>query len=117
MTGCFDTDLTGDVRGVEEMFVPLDEEGEVVSARERKVRREREMRVARGKVREAVKGWERMFDGGKGGKYFWVGRVVGGEKEWEGTERRELCESAQKGRKRRGEGEKGREGVKRAEEV
>lgn len=117
MTGCFDTDLTGDVRGVEEMFVPLDEEGEVVSARERKVRREREMRVARGKVREAVRGWERMFDGGKGGKYFWVGRVVGGEKEWEGTAIRELCESAQRGRKRRGEGEKGREGVRRAEEV
>ena len=79
---------------------PDEVEGE--SGAERKIRRERERRVARGKVKETVGGWERMFDGGKGGKYFWVGRVRR-EVGWEGKlERRELCEKARKGRPKRG---------------
>lgn len=66
--------------------------------RERKLRRERETRVARRKVFDAVEGWRKMFDGGKGGKYFWVGRVVGAEV----GERRALCEKARKARPKRG---------------
>ena len=71
--------------------------------RERKLRREREVRVARKKVRETVDGWRRMFDGGKGGKYFRVGRVERGEGSgWKGWGKRtELCESARKGRPRK----------------
>ncbi|MCJ1226857.1 hypothetical protein MMC12_003512 [Toensbergia leucococca] len=103
VTGCFEEDLTPDLRGVEEMFVPVGpDEVEGESGAERKIRRERERRVARGKVKETVGGWERMFDGGKGGKYFWVGRVRR-EVGWEGRlERRELCEKARKGRPKRG---------------
>ncbi|KAL8918202.1 MAG: hypothetical protein Q9208_007478 [Pyrenodesmia sp. 3 TL-2023] len=129
VTGCFSTDLTGDLRGVEEMFIPVDDDDpdEVISTKERKLRREREARVARRKVREAVRGWEKLFDGGKGGRYFWVGWVVreeGEEGDGDGWgKRRELCEKAREGRPRRGkdgegvgEGEdKGR--VRRAEDV
>lgn len=110
VTGCFQEDLTGDLRGVEEMFIPVeDAEGGTKKTeskeekREGKLRREREVRVARKKVVETVEGWRKMFDGGKGGKYFWVGRVERGVGSgWEGWgKRRELCESARKGRPRR----------------
>ena len=77
VTGCFDTDLNGDLRGVEEMFMSADlfegaeeEEMELTKEerRERKLRREREGRLARKQVESTVRGWERMFDGGKEGK-------------------------------------------------
>ncbi|KAL8757331.1 MAG: hypothetical protein Q9184_004230 [Pyrenodesmia sp. 2 TL-2023] len=123
VTGCFGTDLTGDLRGVEEMFIPIDDPEEVISTKARKLRREREARVARRKVQEAVRGWERLFHGGKGRRYFWVGWVVS-EVGVEGDgwgERRELCEKAREGRPRRGkEGEgvgEDKDRVRRAEDV
>lgn len=107
VTGCFEEDLTGDLRGVEEMFVPIDDGvddtdlGKKEKA-ERKVRREREGRLARKRVRETVEGWEKTFNGGKGGKYFRIGSVYRGAK-WEGWgKRRVLCEKARKGRPKRG---------------
>ncbi|KAK4690672.1 hypothetical protein P7C71_g6171, partial [Lecanoromycetidae sp. Uapishka_2] len=75
VTGCFDTDLNGDLRGVEEMFISTDlteEIGEGITKeerRKRKLRRERENRVAKRKVEETVNGWAKMFDGGKDGQY------------------------------------------------
>jgi len=70
--------------------------------REKKLRRERERRVARASVRDVVRGWERMFDGGKGGKYFWVGRIRR-EEGWEEREGpvRELCQKAREQRPKR----------------
>ena len=108
MTGCFEEDLNGDLRGVEEMFMSAYLEGEEgfttkEERREWKLRREREGRLARKKVEETVRGWERMFDGGKGGRYFRVGRVERGEGSgWEGWgEVKMLCEKARKGRPKR----------------
>ena len=111
VTGCFDTDLNGDLRGVEEMFMSEDLSEEGVreegltkeERRKRKLRREREGRLARKQVVDTVRGWERMFDGGKEGKYFRVGRVERGEGSgWEGWgEVKVLCEKARKGRPRR----------------
>ncbi|KAL9069178.1 MAG: hypothetical protein Q9161_005701 [Pseudevernia consocians] len=107
VTGCFDTDLNGDLRGVEEMFMTVEEEagGELTreERRERKLRRERAKRTARKKVEEAVRGWERMFDGGKDGKYFRVGKVDRGlGSGWEGWgEVKELCQKAREERPRR----------------
>ncbi|CAD6586958.1 MAG: hypothetical protein ASARMPRED_002894 [Alectoria sarmentosa] len=107
VTGCFDTDLNGDLRGVEEMFMPVDEEvgGELTreERREKKLHRERDKRVARKKVEETVRGWERMFDGGKDGKYFKVGKVNRRPGSgWEGWgEVKELCAKAREGRPRR----------------
>lgn len=76
---------------------------------ERKVRREREGRVARRRVRETVEGWEGMFDGGMGGRYWWVGRVWRGKGSgWGGWgERKELCAKARERRARRTAGEVG----------
>ena len=118
MTGCFDTDLNGDLRGVEEMFIPIDEdddnnstkrgakEGKELSKeakKEKKLRRERKRRVAKKKIRESVEGWRKMFDGGKQGRYFYRGKVNRGEGSgWEGwREVKTLCEKARQGRERR----------------
>ena len=122
VTGCFEEDLNGDLRGVERMFVAVDEEGGDggggKGGREVKLRRERETRVARKQVRETVEGWRRLFDGGKGGRYFRVGRVVYPEG-WSWGEEKKLCEKAERGRPKRGDGGKGGEGegVRRAGEV
>lgn len=102
-----------DLRGVEEMFVPVDDdeggkEGEGgeggkregLSGAEMKLRRERELRVARRKVAESVEHWEKFF-GRKGGKYFELGRVRREEGWLERLPRRELCEGARKSRPRR----------------
>lgn len=102
MTGCFEGDLVGDLRGVEEVFMGVGEDirGKGIRGKgEEKMERER----ARRKVREVVRGWERLFDGGRGGKYFRVGRVDRGVGSgWEGWgERRELCQKAKEGRPRR----------------
>ena len=110
VTGCFEEEeqLSGDLRGVEEMFLPVEEGGEEDGdggvGRERKLRREREGRVARKKVEEVVEGWRGLFDGGKGGRYFWRGRVQRGEGSgWGGWgEVKGLCEEAMRGRGRRG---------------
>ena len=110
VTGCFAEDLTADLRGVEEMYVPLDmdempEMGEGIGEevrrkvrREWKLRREKVWREGREKVKTTVAGWRKTFDGGKGGKYWRVGRVVR-EEGWEGKQgRRELCQKAKEGR-------------------
>ena len=110
VTGCFDQDLTPDLRGVEEMYVPLDLDeapgfGKEVGDEERrrlrrewKIRRERAWRVGREMVRKTVGGWERTFDGGKEGKYFRVGRVKR-EEGWERMgEKRRLCDKAKESR-------------------
>ena len=108
MTGCFEEDLTGDLRGAEEMFVPveLDEEpkmGNGLTAEENrkrrrdwKVRRERAYRDGRARVKETVERWRKTFDGGKGGKYFRVGQLRR-EDRWQG-EKKMLCEKAIKAR-------------------
>ena len=115
VTGCFEEDLVGDLRGVERMFLPVGEEGEEEEEErggeegsgdeEGKRRREMEWRVARERVAVTVRGWEKLFDGGKGGAYFRAGKVVR-EEGWE--ERlgpvRELCEKAKRGRVKRGQG-------------
>jgi hypothetical protein len=112
VTGCFVEDLTPDLRGAEEMFVPMDddEEGDkALSSRQKKLRREREWREAREKVVGQVRHWDEFFRGHK--KYFEIGRVVG--RDGEGPEKRQLCEAAKKKRpsrrKIREAGEKNRD--------
>ncbi len=105
VTGCFAEDLTPDLRGVEEMFMPVDEDGDgaqgrEMSGKERKMRRARELVVAKRKVKESVRHWEAFFGGSK--KYFEVGRVRREEGWLERLPRRELCEGARKGRPKRG---------------
>lgn len=100
VTGCFQDDLTHDLAGVEEMFMPIDEEEDLqaLSSRERKIQRERDVRLARGAVQKTVRHWEGFFRNHK--KYFEVGRVVGLEVP---SVKRELCEDAVRQRPRRRE--------------
>ena len=97
MSGCFREDLTNDLRGLDEMYIPLDEENETISSRERKLRNEQDRRQARKKVQEEVHRWEDFYRNSK--KYFEVGRVVGAEKH-DGPVP-QLCEAAASSRPRR----------------
>ncbi|WEW54649.1 hypothetical protein PRK78_000069 [Emydomyces testavorans] len=112
VTGCFQDDLSSDLAGVEEMYVPVEDDDASEAERgmsraQKKVRREREMREARKMVEKQVRHWVEFYE--KSDKYFAVGRVVPerdgrrGEEEEEGRggKRRELCESAKEGRPRR----------------
>ncbi|KAJ5998070.1 hypothetical protein N7499_005550 [Penicillium canescens] len=97
VTGCFKDDLTADIRGVETMFVPVEDVvDEALTSAQKKIRRERELRAAKAKVEATVKRWQGFFANHK--KYFEVGRVVDGTvdgEEWP------LCESAEKQRPKR----------------
>ncbi|KAF4550665.1 Cytochrome P450-like protein 89 [Elsinoe fawcettii] len=103
ITGCFDIDLTPDTRGIEEMYIPLDDEeaDAGLSKGELKTRRERETRVAREKVRQGLEGWAKVFRGDTGKNYFKVGEVRREEGWLERLPKRELCEKAQGQRKKR----------------
>ncbi|CAL5867013.1 uncharacterized protein PFLUO_LOCUS1225 [Penicillium psychrofluorescens] len=103
VTGCFKEDLTPDLRGVEEMFVPVDDVEELSSA-QRKIRREKELREARASVEKTVRRWDGFFRNHK--KYFPVGKVVVDTEEAEGETTRTLCESAQKQRPKRSQVDK-----------
>lgn len=103
VTGCFAEDLTPDLRGVEEMYMPVDdEEREEVglSSGERKRRRAQDLGLARKKVRESVAHWEGFF-GKKSAKYFEVGKVKREEGWLERLPKRELCDAARKSRPKR----------------
>ena len=117
VTGCFDIDLTPDMRGAEETYVPVDtdeaevvgENGELkrkggskgVTKAELKVRREREYRLARKRVDDTIEGWAKMFRGDGGKNYFEVGQVKRAPGWLDRLPKRPLCERAQKQRPRR----------------
>lgn len=102
MTGCFKDDLTPDLIGVEEMFLPVEDvENEGLTSTERKIRREREVRQAREKIEKTVARWEGFFRNHK--KYFQVGRVVDDGAVDSEKGRRVLCEGAQAQRPKRSE--------------
>ncbi|KAI9721804.1 MAG: hypothetical protein M1812_002139 [Candelaria pacifica] len=104
VTGCFAEDITPDTRGVEEMFIPVDETGDEagLSKGELKKRKEQDRRIARKQLRESVGHWERFF--GDSSKYHRVGRVRREEGWLEKIPRRELCEAARKARPKRKKG-------------
>jgi predicted heme/steroid binding protein len=114
VTGCFAEDRTGDLRGVEEMYIPVeDDPGEQISSGERKKRAERERRAAKRMVRDEVRKWESFYQ--KSEKYFEVGKVVSGDKGI-GDVPPELCEDAKKMRPRRSTMEKEKEKGRRKDE-
>ena len=101
LTGCFQEDQTPDLRGVEEMYMPLDPPGSKkpqLSKAELKNRHAQELRQARKQAREGLEHWHKLFRGDKGKPYFKVGEVKR-EKGWlEKLPRRTLCDSAVKAR-------------------
>lgn len=100
VTGCFAQDTTGDLRGVEEMFIPIDdpddEREKSLTSAQRKTRKEKERRDAKKRVKQEVEKWEKFYTNSK--KYFQVGRVVA--QEYTG-DIPELCAEAQKARPKR----------------
>ena len=104
VTGCFSEDITPDLRGVEEMFIPLpadpnDPEERKLTNAQKKIRAEREKRQAREKVYKGVKHWEDFYTNSD--KYHKVGRVVREEGWLEKLPKKKLCEKAQKSRPKR----------------
>ena len=97
VTGCFLEDRTGDMRGAEEIYIPIDDPDEVITSAQRKIRAERDRRKAKEKVQQEVQKWESFYQNSK--KYFLVGELVG-VPEYTG-EPPKLCEPAQKGRPKR----------------
>lgn len=78
-----------------------DVEDEGLTSAERKIRREREVRLAREKIEKTVARWEGFFRNHK--KYFQVGRVVDDEAVDPRKGKRLLCEGAQAQRPKRSE--------------
>lgn len=102
VTGCFQEDLTSDLGGVEEMFLPVEDvQDEGLTSAQVKTRREREMRVARGNIQKTVARWEGFFRNHK--TYFQVGKVVDDPREDVERGKRVLCEGAQSQRPKRSE--------------
>lgn len=97
VTGCFMEDRTSDLRGAEEVYLPIEDPEEVITSGERKTRSEREKRVAKKRVVDEVNRWHQFYSNSK--KYFPAGNVVGTE-EHTGPPPT-LCDAAQKGRPKR----------------
>lgn len=97
VTGCFREDRTGDVRGAEEIYIPVDDPDEDITSGARKMRAEKERRDAKKRVLQEVKKWGDFYKNHK--KYFQVGTLVQvpGYK----GDPPKLCESAHKGRPKR----------------
>lgn len=98
VTGCFLEDRTGDLRGAEGIYTPIeDDPDEEISSPARKLRAEKERREARKRVLQEVHKWEEFYRNHK--KYSEVGTLVDVE-EYTGAAPT-LCEPAEKGRPKR----------------
>lgn len=113
LTGCFAEDSTPDLRGVEQMFIPIDPEHKAdateedkekaktrrkLSSGEMKNRHAQELRTARRQMKEGLENWHMLFRGDKGKPYRKVGTVKR-EKGWmDKLPIRKLCEAAEKQR-------------------
>lgn len=105
VSGCFKEDLTPDLDGVEEMFIPVDDVdgadgSEKLTSREKKLRHEREVRAAKSQVQKQVQHWHNFFRDHK--KYFEVGKIIGVSPKAPDQPKRELCEAAKRSRPKRG---------------
>ncbi|KAE9966475.1 hypothetical protein EG327_011822 [Venturia inaequalis] len=102
VTGCFAEDLTPDLRGVEEMYIPIDSPSDaVLSKRDLKIRREQESRQAKKKVKEGIEHWAAVFNGETGKPYFLVGKIKRKDGWLDKLPKRALCKAAQEGRPKR----------------
>lgn len=101
VTGCFADDRTPDMRGAEEMYLPLDdpETDRHWTAEQLRELRKKERAEAKQKVHDALKHWVDFF--AKSKKYRKVGYVVMEEGWKKTTPRRKLCDAAQQGRTKR----------------
>jgi hypothetical protein len=84
------------------MFIPVDDPAEApLSKAELKIRRERDVRMARKQMQGSVGQWASVFEGKTGRPYFWVGTVKREEGWVDKLPKPTLCEAAAKGRPKR----------------
>jgi predicted heme/steroid binding protein len=101
VTGCFQEDKTADMRGVEDMFLPLDdpEVDRLYTAAELETLKQAELESAQKRVYDALAHWVNFFENSP--RYARVG-FVKREKGWlEKEPRKKLCDQAAKGRSKR----------------
>ncbi|GAO16244.1 uncharacterized protein UV8b_08242 [Ustilaginoidea virens] len=101
VTGCFAEDRTADLRGVEEMFLPLDDPDvdKYYTAAEMEKLRAEELASAKQRAHDALQHWVGFF--ANSNKYSKVGYVKREQGWLEKLPRRALCDRAQKGRSKR----------------
>lgn len=100
VTGCFAEDATNDMRGVEMMHIPVeDDPHEEISSGHKKVRVEKDRREAKKRMLKEVEKWDKFYRESK--KYFVVGRLVGEEQETFKGPAPLLCAQADQGRPKR----------------
>lgn len=101
VTGCFAEDQTADLRGVEEMFLPVDdpEVDKAWTTAEMAKLRAGERARAKERAHAALKHWVDFFANSK--KYTMVGYVKREEGWLDKLPRRKLCAQAQRGRSKR----------------
>lgn len=107
VTGCFSTDRNGDLRGVEDMFLPLDNpdvDTKYWTPQELEKKKAEELKEANRRVKEAVGSWASFF--AKSKKYHFVAKLQR-EPGWEG-ERKPLCKQAEDSREFRKRPEEGK---------
>lgn len=101
VTGCFQEDLNADMRGIEEMYLPIDDpeiDAQWTTA-EMAAMKEKEMEEAKARVHSEFKRWVDFFANSP--KYHKVGYVVREEGWLEKLPKSELCARAAKGRRKR----------------
>jgi hypothetical protein len=101
VSGCFKEDLTPDIRGLEEMYLPLDDPAidSQYTSTEMAAMQEQEMKEAKERVYNGLKHWVDFF--AKNRKYNKIGYVVRDADWLEKQPIRSLCEKGAKGRKKR----------------
>jgi len=100
VTGCFKDDRNGDMRGVEQMYLPIDDPDvdSQWSVEELASKKAEELEAAQQKVHEALKHWVDFF--AKSKKYHYVGKLKR-PRSWDEGAEKPLCEVAQNGRSKR----------------
>lgn len=101
VTGCFQEDRTADMRGVEDMFLPIDDpevDAHWTAAQMEELKKQ-ELEQALQRAHDALAYWTNFF--AKSKKYHMVGYVKRDPDWLEKAPRRELCAPAQNGRKKR----------------
>jgi hypothetical protein len=78
------------------MYIPIDtqEDDKALTKRELKIRRERDLRTAKKRVKEGIEHWAEVFRGETGRPYFYVGTIKREEGWLEKLPKRELCQAA-----------------------
>ncbi|KAI0974749.1 putative heme binding protein [Xylaria arbuscula] len=101
VTGCFGDDRTADLRGVEEMFLPLDDPAIDAhwSAAELAVLKRKERADALQRAHDGLLHWVNFFENSP--KYNKVGYLKRPKNWLDGEPRRPLCKAAAKGRAKR----------------